>query len=60
MTRIHFGNCLFVTDNYNVFKNFNGGPSHAANCSDCDLYDKIFKIIQTKQMNHLDLENYTR
>jgi len=47
----NLADCEFVTDNFNVFKNFNGGPSHAVNCSDCDLYDKIFKIIQTKQIH---------
>ncbi|MDP6586649.1 MAG: hypothetical protein QF535_18485 [Anaerolineales bacterium] len=47
----NLADCEFVTDNYNVFKNYNKGPNHAANSADCDLYDKIFKIIELKQIH---------
>ena len=41
----------FVTDNYNVFRTFNGGPAAGVNSANCDLYGEIFKLIYDKALD---------
>ncbi|MDP6586066.1 MAG: hypothetical protein QF535_15560, partial [Anaerolineales bacterium] len=34
----------FVTDNFNVYRTFKGGPAAGINSANCDLYEEAFRI----------------
>ena len=40
----------FVTDNFNVYKTYSKGPKSAKNSSNCDLYEKVFKMQYDKAL----------
>ena len=41
----------FVTDNFNVYRTFNGGPMAGVNSANCDLYEEVFKAIYDKALH---------